>query len=98
MRLVAYEGPSRAPNQIFNEKSLCALGHGVLTTGKLPKSGIDKALAALRRFRVLIDLMDAADVYVVATAAARDASNGAEFLAAAEQAIGGADRAAFRRA
>jgi len=88
VRLVAFEGPSRAPNQIFNEKSLCALGNGVLTTGKLPKSGIEKALTALRRFRVLIDMMQAKDVYVVATAAARDASNGAEFIDAAEHAIG----------
>jgi exopolyphosphatase/guanosine-5'-triphosphate,3'-diphosphate pyrophosphatase len=88
VRLVAYERLSRAPTQIFNEKSLCALGHGVLTTGKLPKQGIEKALAALRRFRVLIDMMEASDVYVVATAAAREASNGPDFLATAEEAIG----------
>jgi exopolyphosphatase/guanosine-5'-triphosphate,3'-diphosphate pyrophosphatase len=88
VRLVAYEGLSRTPNQIFNEKSLCALGNGVTTTGKLPKQGIEKALSALRRFKVLIELMDAGDVYVVATAAAREASNGSEFLAAAEEAIG----------
>jgi exopolyphosphatase/guanosine-5'-triphosphate,3'-diphosphate pyrophosphatase len=88
VRLVAYERLSRAPSQIFNEKSLCALGHGVLTTGKLPKSGIEKALTALRRFRVLIEMMEASEIYVVATAAARAASNGAEFLADAEAAIG----------
>jgi exopolyphosphatase/guanosine-5'-triphosphate,3'-diphosphate pyrophosphatase len=88
VRLVAYEGLSRAPNQIFNEKMLCGLGNGVTTTGKLPKGGMEKALTALRRFRVLIDLMNAADVYVIATAAARDASNGPDFLKAAEEAIG----------
>jgi exopolyphosphatase/guanosine-5'-triphosphate,3'-diphosphate pyrophosphatase len=88
VRLVAYERLSRAPTQIFNEKSLCALGHGVLTTGKLPKQGVEKALTALRRFRVLAEMMGASDVYVVATAAAREASNGPDFLAAAEEAIG----------
>jgi len=88
VRLVAYEQLSRAPNQIFNEKSLCALGHGVTTTGKLAKSGIEKALIALKRFRVLIEMMEAQDVYVIATAAARDASNGPEFVKAAEEAIG----------
>jgi exopolyphosphatase/guanosine-5'-triphosphate,3'-diphosphate pyrophosphatase len=88
VRLVAYERLSRAPRQIFNEKSLCALGNGVATTGKLPKGGMEKALAALRRFRVMNDLLGVKELHVLATAAARDASNGAEFLEAAAQAIG----------
>ncbi len=57
VRLVAYESLSRSPRQIFNEKSLCALGNGVATTGRLPKGGMEKALAALRRFRVMNDLL-----------------------------------------
>lgn len=88
VRLVAYENLSRSPRPIFNEKSLCALGNGVATTGQLPKGGMEKALAALRRFRVLNDIMGVANLHVIATAAARDASNGGEFLAAAEAAIG----------
>lgn len=88
VRLVAYESLTRSPRPIFNEKSLCALGNGVASTGRLPKAGIEKALAALRRFRVLADIMGVSDLHVIATAAARDASNGGEFLAAAEQAIG----------
>ena len=88
VRLVAYEGLSRSPRPIFNEKALCALGNGVVTTGKLPKGGMEKALAALRRFRVLNEIMGVSEVHVLATAAARDASNGAEFLAAATEAIG----------
>ena len=78
----------RAPRQIFNEKSLCALGNGVATTGKLPKAGIDKALAALRRFRTISEILQVEELHVLATAAARDASNGAEILAAASLAIG----------
>lgn len=88
VRLVVYECLCRAPRPVFNEKSLCALGKGVATTGSLPKAGVAKALAALRRFRVLTSIMEVSAVHVLATAAARDASNGGEFLAAAAEAIG----------
>jgi exopolyphosphatase/guanosine-5'-triphosphate,3'-diphosphate pyrophosphatase len=88
VRLVAYESLSRAPRQIFNEKSLCALGNGVASTGKLPKGGIDKALAALRRFKTISEILQVDELHVLATAAARDASNGPEFVKAASQAIG----------
>lgn len=90
VRLVAYDGLDRAPLPMFNEKALCALGNGVVTTGKLPKQGIEKALVALKRFRVMTEIMGITNIYVIATAAARDASNGAEFLQAAEDALGGA--------
>ncbi len=90
VRLVTYDNLDRAPIPAFNEKSLCALGHGVVTTGKLPKVGVEKALVALRRYRALTEVMGITDVHVIATAAARDASNGPEFLAAARQALGGA--------
>ena len=88
VRLVAYEGLTRAPTPIFNEKVLCGLGRGVVTTGKLPEEGVSKALAALRRFRVLAQNMGVTDIQVLATAAARDAANGAEFLKRARGAIG----------
>jgi exopolyphosphatase/guanosine-5'-triphosphate,3'-diphosphate pyrophosphatase len=88
VRLVVYECLSRSPRPVFNEKSLCALGTGVATTGRLPAAGIEKALAALRRFQVLSDVLGVRALHVLATAAARDASNGADFLAAASKAIG----------
>lgn len=91
VRLVAYEGLDRAPTPMFNEKALCALGNGVVLTGQLPKQGIDKALAALRRFRLIIDILGIERVHVIATAAARDASNGPEFVAAAREALGGCE-------
>ena len=87
VRLVVYECLSRSPRPVFNEKSLCALGTGVATTGRLPAAGVEKALAALRRFRVLSDVLGVSALHVLATAAARDASNGADFLAAAAKAI-----------
>lgn len=80
VRLVAYEGLTRSPTPIFNEKALCGLGRGVMATGLLAEDAMDKAYEALRRYRVLCDIMKITDVQVIATAAARDAENGAEFL------------------
>jgi len=91
VRLVVYDTLDRAPIPAFNEKALCGLGNGVVLTGKLSKTGIDKALSALRRFRVLADIMKVQDVRVIATAAARDAANGPDFMRAAREALGGID-------
>jgi exopolyphosphatase/guanosine-5'-triphosphate,3'-diphosphate pyrophosphatase len=88
VRLVAYESHSRAPTPTFNEKALCGLGRGVATTGLLPEDAVAKALAALQRFRVLCDTMRISEVRSLATAAVRDAANGAQFLSLAEHAIG----------
>jgi exopolyphosphatase/guanosine-5'-triphosphate,3'-diphosphate pyrophosphatase len=88
VRLVAYESHSRAPTPTFNEKALCGLGRGVVTTGLLPEDAIAKALAALQRFRVLCDTMRVSDLRSIATAAVRDAVNGPQFLDLAERAIG----------
>jgi exopolyphosphatase / guanosine-5'-triphosphate,3'-diphosphate pyrophosphatase len=88
VRLVAYAGLQRALTPIFNEKAMCGLGRGVVTTGRLPDDAIRKALAALRRFRSLCEIMEISNIEVIATAAARDAVNGAAFLAAATEAIG----------
>src|SRR5207302_785577 len=81
VRLVVYEALSRAPAVMFNEKAASGLGRGVATTGLLPADGVENALAALSRFRVLCEVMDVHDVRGIATAAARDARNGGEFLA-----------------
>jgi exopolyphosphatase / guanosine-5'-triphosphate,3'-diphosphate pyrophosphatase len=88
VRLVVYDGLGRAPTPIFNEKVLCALGQGVMSTGQLSPVAMDKALAALRRFRVLLEIMDVEDIEVIATAATRDAKNGKAFVDAASEAIG----------
>ncbi len=88
VRLVVYEGRSRAPTPIFNEKAFCGLGRGVVTTGALAEEAMARALAALARFEALCRIMGVRDVQVVATAAARDARNGPEFLDRAELAIG----------
>lgn len=84
VRLVVYEGLSRAPTAIFNEKELCGLGRSLAKTGRLSDDSVAKAFAALRRFRALADALGAGTMHVLATAAARDAENGAAFIREAE--------------
>ena len=80
VRLVCYEGLTRSPTPIFNEKVLAGLGREVHSTGLLAADAVDKALAALKRFRMLCDRMEVGAVWVVATAACRDAKNGKQFV------------------
>jgi exopolyphosphatase / guanosine-5'-triphosphate,3'-diphosphate pyrophosphatase len=85
VRLIVYEDAGRAPAPLFNEKVLCGLGRTIATTGKLAPDAVKRALRALRRFRALIDQLGAGHVEVIATAAARDADNGPDFIAQAER-------------
>ena len=71
-----------------NEKSICAIGRDMVTTGRLHAEGCAAALEALARFRMIADGLNVEMREAVATAAARDASNGAEFIRRAESAWG----------
>jgi exopolyphosphatase / guanosine-5'-triphosphate,3'-diphosphate pyrophosphatase len=88
VRLVVYEGLVRAPTVLFNEKVLCGLGKGLADSGRLNLKAVDNALAALRRFKALSHQAGATEMYVIATAAAREASNGPEFISQAEALLG----------
>ena len=88
VRLVVYEGVTRSPWVLFNEKVMCGLGRGIASTGKLPKEGVRLALDALRRFRALATQAQVRTIYPLATAAARDASNGPDFVREAEDILG----------
>jgi exopolyphosphatase / guanosine-5'-triphosphate,3'-diphosphate pyrophosphatase len=85
VRLVIYEGLTRAPTPIFNEKVLAGLGREVQSTGLLAGDAVEKALEALLRFRALCDTAGVKRLWCVATAACRDAENGPDFIAAAER-------------
>ena len=85
VRLVVYEGATRAPTPLFNEKVLCGLGRALASTGRLGADAVSRALRALRRFRALIDQMGVTRVKAIATAAVREAENGADFTAKAER-------------
>ncbi|MFK8033632.1 MAG: Ppx/GppA family phosphatase [Hyphomicrobiales bacterium] len=80
VRLVVYERLTRSPSVFFNEKVLCGLGRGVAETGVLDADSMAQALQAMRRFRILCDQMQVRQLEVIATAAAREAENGTEFL------------------
>jgi exopolyphosphatase/guanosine-5'-triphosphate,3'-diphosphate pyrophosphatase len=88
VRLVVYQSMTRSLVTLFNEKALCGLGREVQSTGLLAPDAVNKALTALRRFRALCKVMKVGRVYAVATAACRDASNGADFIARAERICG----------
>src|SRR5437879_6545679 len=76
---------SRSLVSIFNEKTLCGLGREVQSTGLLAPDAVDKALTSLKRFRALCLVMQVGRVFAIATAACRDASNGADFITKAER-------------
>jgi len=80
VRLVVYAGAPRVPAPIFNEKVLAGLGAGLEQRGTFAPAARDKALAALRRFRLLIDHMRIKRTYVLATAAIREAEDGRAFV------------------
>ncbi len=88
VRLVVYDGLKRAPIPTYNEKALCGLGEGFATSNRLGDEAVEEAIAALTRFRLMLDHLGVERVNVLATAAARDAENGPDFVVRAEQIIG----------
>ena len=81
VRLVVYEGDSRNPMPIFNEKAVLRLGRGLQATGRLNDEGVAPALMVMRRYYLIAKAMGANPFEVLATAAVRDATNGTEFVA-----------------
>ena len=85
VRLVVYEGLRRSPTPLFNEKVLCGLGRNIATTEALDPEGVELAEGTLRRFRSLCDQVAASGMHIIATAAVREASNGAAFVQKAQE-------------
>jgi exopolyphosphatase/guanosine-5'-triphosphate,3'-diphosphate pyrophosphatase len=80
IRLVVYERASRAPLPVFNEKVLCGLARGLDATGRLNPEGVEMALANIDRFTTLARNMKVTSLDLLATAAVRDAADGADFM------------------
>jgi exopolyphosphatase/guanosine-5'-triphosphate,3'-diphosphate pyrophosphatase len=80
VRLVVYSGATRIPSIVFNEKVMAGLGRGLDGGGELSAEAMDRTIRGLARFKLLLDQMGVANHRIVATAAARDASNGDAFL------------------
>ena len=80
VRFVAYGGTARVPSHLFNEKVSAALGRGIERDGMLDEGSSRRALAAIARYHQLGKDMGLRTVHTVATAAVREASNGAAFI------------------
>ena len=101
VRLVIYGGTMRAPTVLLNEKVTARLGRDIASTGLLAPEAVELALRGVKRFALLLGDLDITDIDTVATAAVRDAANGAEFIAQLEalglapRILSGEEEAAF---
>ncbi|VAV88357.1 Exopolyphosphatase [hydrothermal vent metagenome] len=85
IRLVVYQGPTRVPAILFNEKVMAGLGKELSITGAIADDSIQLGITALKRFYQLCKEMKVDAIESFATAAVRDASNGSDFLKAAKK-------------
>ncbi len=88
IRLVVFDGLKRALFPLFNEKVMCGLARGLERSGELNSNGVAMALDNLGRFVTLADVMGAERIDLLATAAVRDAKNGADFVRKVEKSCG----------
>jgi exopolyphosphatase/guanosine-5'-triphosphate,3'-diphosphate pyrophosphatase len=87
VRLVVFEGHTRNPIPIFNEKAVLRLGRGLQASGRLNEDGVAQALTVMHRYHEVARAMRAHPFEVLATAAVRDAANGPEFVATLQAAM-----------
>ncbi len=88
IRLVIYENLTRSLTPLYNEKSVCSLGKGVALLGSMNASNVAKALKVMRRFALVIRLMQVKNIYCFATSAVREANNGEQFASDVTKIIG----------
>ncbi|MDT1061328.1 exopolyphosphatase [Paracoccus sp. CPCC 101403] len=88
IRMVVFDGAARSPAYFYNEKVMAGLGQGLASTGRLNPEGVQRGMAALRRFAALADGMGIRPLTCVATAAVREAEDGPEFRKRVEQETG----------
>src|SRR3954466_8962542 len=77
VRLVVYRLEGRAIWTVFNEKVLAGPGRGLGDGGELNPEGVAQTLAALKRFRAVLEAVRPAETFIAATAAVREAKDGA---------------------
>ena len=88
-RLLITAGAGGAdPADLDRRQTVTGLGRGVDASGWLDPAGVEETLACLRSYRSVMDRHRVERVRAVATSAARDAANRAEFLEAAGEVIG----------
>ena len=75
-------------NPIERLMRITRLGEGVDSSGMLSSDAIDRCMSVLSEYRQVMDRLGVVRGRLVATSAARDASNGDEFLKAAGEVTG----------
>ena len=88
VRFVIYDGLTRAPTPLYNEKVLCGLGRTVASTGKLGDESVSCAIAALTRFHAIARNLGVKTIRAIATAAVREAADGPAFISVGQQKLG----------
>jgi exopolyphosphatase/guanosine-5'-triphosphate,3'-diphosphate pyrophosphatase len=73
---------------IERAKEMVRLGDSTLFTGTIPTDGFERGLDALEKLRGIVERNQAQAFLVAATSAIREASNGAEFVRAAQKVTG----------
>ncbi len=89
VRLVIYEGLSRNPHVIFNEKAIIGLARGLNDTGHLNPIASDLAITIVSRYHAIATGFDCQKLEILATAAVREAHDGNAFLARLHAAVPG---------
>lgn len=79
VRMVVYDLGTMPPRHLYNEKTHCPLGRDLGITGKLAPDAAENAVDAIRTYRVVAQSFEGAALKIVATAALRDATDGAAF-------------------
>jgi exopolyphosphatase/guanosine-5'-triphosphate,3'-diphosphate pyrophosphatase len=77
-----------AGTELERSMRMTRLGQGVDVTGELAPDAIQRTVAVLAEYAARLRVHGVARVRAVATSAARDARNGADFFDAAQQALG----------
>jgi len=79
VRLVVYNGQTRTPIPLHNEKAMCALGKGLEKSGLLNPDGVKMAVETVARYVTIARALGARNIDALATAAVRDAADGKAF-------------------
>ena len=87
--LLIAEGANSKVNEILYKETIpVKLGEGGITKGKLTDAAIERGIDALKKFSRIISGYEIENIKVIATAAVRSASNGADFIQRANDEAG----------
>ena len=88
IRLVVYDGLTRAPIPLLNQKITVGLGSDLEQTGRLDDAALEHGIQAVAVLSRMAETMDVHNVELLATSAVRDAQNGTEFRLRVEKECG----------